>query len=183
MKKIFVILAPGFELIEALTPVDVLRRCKLDTITLSIGDSSEVESSCGVKVIADRMFLPSEALEGDMIVLPGGYPGFVNLGKDSHLMEVVKNYLEAGKFIGAICGAPSILAENNLIDGRKVTAHPGVKDMMGKTHLEHCKVMRDGNLITGAGAGVSLDFALELAKCLVDKETLFEVKKGMEIHL
>lgn len=181
MKKVFVILAPGFELIEALTPVDVLKRCGLDVITLSIGDSLEVESSMKNKIIADKMFSSSEALEGDMIILPGGYPGFVNIGEHPELMKTVNAYLNAGRLIGAICGAPSALAINGLIDGRKVVAHSSVKELMKTCKIQDSKVFRDENIITAVGAGVSLEFAFELAKSLVSQEIIKNAKKGMEL--
>jgi 4-methyl-5(b-hydroxyethyl)-thiazole monophosphate biosynthesis len=181
MKKVAIILAPGFELIEALTPVDVLKRAELDVTLFSLDDSLEIASSLGVKVIADKPFSVDEISSCDMIVLPGGYPGYENLGKKSELIDVLKYYLDAKKFVGAICGAPSVLAEHKLIDGRTVTSHTAVREFMENTNYKHEAVVRDNNLITGMGAGVSLQFALELASCLVSSEVLEKVKKGMEI--
>ncbi len=181
MKKAYVILADGFELIEAMTPVDVLRRCGVEVETLSITGALEVNSSQGVSVIADKLFIGDKFKEGDMLVLPGGYPGYENIGDHRGLMELAGYYLKSNKYLGAICGAPSALAKAGLIEGRRVTAHFTVKGLLTASHYVEEGVVTDGNLITSSGAGRSIDFALVLGALLTDEETMKGVKKGMTL--
>lgn len=181
MKKVYVLLAEGFELIEALTPVDVLRRGGAEVKTVSISDSNEVLSSQKVMVKSDLILKDSDIKDGDMLVLPGGYPGYVNLGKSQEVVSLVKYYVEQKKFVGAICGAPSVLADNNIAEGKKITCHTSIKDIMKNYHYEEKNVMKDGIIITGMGAGHSLAFALELAESLLTSEEVEKIKNGMEL--
>ena len=181
MKKVYVILAEGFELIEAMTPVDVLKRCGLGVETFSITGSLKVNSSQGVSVLADKLFEEEKLRDGDMLVLPGGYPGYENIGAHRGVMELAGYYLKSNKYLGAICGAPSALARAGLIEGRRVTAHFTVKELLSSSHYVNERVVVDGNLITSTGAGRSLDFALTLGELLTDHETVEGVKKGMTL--
>ena len=181
MKKVYVLLAEGFELIEALTPVDVLRRGGADVKTVSISDSFEVMSSQKVMVKSDLVLKDSDIKDGDMLILPGGYPGYVNLGESEEVVALVKYYVEQNKFVGAICGAPSVLANNSIAEGKKVTCHTSIKDLMKNYSYEEKYVMHDGNIITGMGAGHSLAFALELAESLLNSEEIKKIKTGMEL--
>lgn len=181
MKKAYVLLAPGFELIEAMTPVDVLTRSGVQVNLVSILKDLEVKSSQGVIVKADKILTEIDTLDGDMLILPGGYPGYVNLSNDNNVIDVIKKYVENDKFIGAICGAPTILAKSHILEGYKVTAHSSTRAEMDKYMYLGTDVCQDKNLITGIGAGKSLEFAFTLAKNLVTEEKIEEVKKGMEI--
>ena len=181
MKKVYVLLAEGFELIEALTPVDVLRRGGAEVKTVSISDSDEVLSSQKVMVKSDLILKDSDVKDGDMLILPGGYPGYVNLGKSQEVVSLVNYYVEQKKFVGAICGAPSVLADNNIAEGQKVTCHTSIKDIMKNYQYEEKNVMKDGIIITGMGAGHSLAFALELAESLLTSEEVEKIKIGMEL--
>lgn len=181
MKKVYVLLAEGFELIEALTPVDVLRRCGTDVKTVSISEDSFVTSAQKVTVKSDLLLNESNLHDGDMLILPGGYPGYENLGKDSNVGELVKFYAKEGKYIGAICGAPSVLACNGIGEGKMVTCHTSIKDTMSKYNYQDKDVVQDEKIITGVGAGHSLEFALKLAENLFSEEVLTKVKTGMEL--
>ena len=182
MKKVYLLLADGFEDIEAMTPVDVLRRCGADIKTVSISDKREVTSSHHVEVKADLTQKNSDINDGDMIILPGGFPGYENLGNSKEVGSIVKKYYDDKKYVGAICGAPTVLAKNSIAKDKKLTCHTGVKDKMAGYNYVGGDTVIDGNLITGVGAGHSLDFALLLASILVDNDTLNKVKKGMEIR-
>ena len=182
-KKIFVMLANGFELIEAMSPVDVLRRAGLNVVTVSTMENTlEVESAQKVKVVADINISDINVGEGVMVVIPGGFPGYVNLRSDSRVVEIVKEYLNSNdKFVGAICGGPTTLGINGLIGDYKFTCHTSVKEEMGSDNYMHLDVVVDKNLITSPGAGKSIEFGLALAKVFVDDEVITKVKKGMEL--
>lgn len=181
MKRAYVVLAEGFELIEAMTPVDVLKRCGVEVETLSIGEGLEVASSQGVTVKADRFFDRDEFRDGDMLILPGGYPGYENIGNHQGVMDLAKYYLEGGKFLGAICGAPSALAKAGLLKERRVTSHFTVRELLKEAEYIDEKVVIDDNLITSTGAGRSLEFSLALGEALTSREVLEKVKKGMTL--
>lgn len=181
MKKVFLILANGFELVEALTPVDVLRRAGVEVVTVSLNDSLEVESAQKVKVLADTIIKKENLNKADMIVIPGGYPGYINIRENKTVVDAVKFYLNNNKLVGAICGGPTTLGVNNLIEGYNYTCHFSVIDEMKGGNYIKSPVVVDRNLITSQGAGHALDFALELAKHFVDNDTINKVKKGMEL--
>lgn len=180
-KKVYVLLANGFELIEAMTPVDVLRRGGANVITVSISDSKEVVSAQKVTVISDTTLFENEILDGDMLILPGGYPGYVNLGNSEEVGKIIKFYHKNNKFIGAICGGPTVLAKNEVFKGMRVTCHSSVIEEMDGYICTKKNTQIDSNLITGMGAGLALDFALSLANKIFDEETVSNIKKGMEL--
>lgn len=186
MKKVVILLAPGFETIEATTPMDVLRRCRIPLVVLSV-DGKKVTSSHSVSVEADYTLSSAEGKavisEAEMIILPGGFPGYVNLAKSKEVGEILKRFEREGKLVGAICGAPTALLANKLFSGSKITCHTSVKDEMVRGGYEYTgsSVERCGNLITGKGAGLSLEFALECALALTDAERVAEVKRKMEL--
>ncbi|WP_297596219.1 DJ-1 family glyoxalase III [uncultured Cetobacterium sp.] len=181
--KVFIMLANGFELIEAMAPVDILRRAGLDVLTVStLEESLEVESAQKVKIIADVNISEINIGEGVMVVIPGGFPGYINLRTDSKIIEVVETYLnDKNKFVGSICGGPTLLGLNNLIGDYKFTCHSSVKDEMNSENYIHQDIVIDRNLITGIGAGKSLEFGFALAEKLVNKEVIERVKNGMEL--
>lgn len=181
MKKVYVLLADGFETIEALTPVDVLRRCGIDVETVSITDSKMVISSHNVIVDADRLLGDSSLPDGDMIVIPGGYPGYFNLGKSESVGDIVKDYWQSGKFVAAICGGPTVLVTNAVAIGSRITCHSSVKEKMSGYQIEERPVVIDGKLITASGAGCSLEFSLTIAEILAGRPEVEMLKKKMEI--
>lgn len=182
-KKIFLMLATGFELIEAMAPLDILRRAGLDILTVStVENSLEVESAQKVKVLADIKIDDINSGEGIMVIIPGGFPGYINLRSNSKVIDIVKEYLsDENKYVGAICGGPTVLGLNNLISDYKFTCHFSVKDEMNSDNYNHCETITDRNLITAPGAGKSLEFGFALAEKLVDEETILKIKKGMEL--
>lgn len=179
--KVYVLLANGFETIEALTPVDILRRCGVETKTVSITNSEYVQSSHHIDVKADCLL--SEGVgDGDMIVLPGGFPGYVNLKECKEVLSLVKDYEARGKYVAAICGAPTILLEAGVGKGKKITCHSSVLDeMKGDYDCTCTDVECDGKLITGKGAGLSLPFALHLAEVLAPAEVVEKVRGALQL--
>ncbi|MDU1911276.1 DJ-1 family glyoxalase III [Fusobacterium sp.] len=181
MKKVYILLADGFELIEALTPVDVLRRGGVDVKTVSITSEKNVMSGQEVLVKADTTLKETDLKDGDMLVLPGGNPGYINLGNSNEVVELIKFYIDNKKFVGAICGAPSILGNHNIALGKRVTCHTSLKELMKNHQYEEKNIVRDDKLITGMGAGQSLAFAFELAETLLELDTINKIKTGMEL--
>ena len=184
MKKVFVLLANGFELIEAMTPVDVLRRCGAEVTTVSTEEDLWVESSNSVIIKADKYWEEVNFEEGDILILPGGYPGYVRLRENRLVVSQVEKYLTTGKYVAAICGAPSLFSEHKLALQYKLTGHSSIQEDLKQNHIYTGETTTvDRNLITGIGAGHSLDFSFEIAALLFEKEVIEKVKEGMEIDL
>jgi 4-methyl-5(b-hydroxyethyl)-thiazole monophosphate biosynthesis len=179
--KAYVFLADGFETIEALTPVAVLRRAGVEVKTVSVTGSHKVVSSHKVEIKADIIHEESDLADGDMLILPGGFPGYVRLGKSLMVAKTLSQYNDKGKFIAAICGAPTVLAKHGIAKGKKITCHGSVKKEMGDYKYTDENVVIDGNLISCRGAGYSLEFGLALAGVLVDSDTIQKVREGMEL--
>ncbi|HFI0254337.1 TPA: DJ-1 family glyoxalase III [Streptococcus suis] len=164
MVKIAVVLANGFEEIEALAPVDIFRRAgfQCDMVGLT---SIRVEGSHAIKVEADCLF-DGDLSQYDLIVLPGGMPGSTNLRDDDRLIAELQKAVANGKYVAAICAAPIVLDRAGLLDGRRYTCFPGKEaDISTGIHLAE-NVVVDGQIITSRGAGTSLDFAYKLVDLL-----------------
>lgn len=179
---IAVFLAEGFEQTEALAPVDALRRAKKEVRTVGIG-GREITSSHGVTVrcdLADSEFAPGAELE--MIVLPGGLPGTLNLEKSPVVQGAIDFCLEREIPIAAICAAPSILAHKGLLAGKNATAFPNFqKDLTeGGAVLSSAYVVRDGQFLTARGMGVSTQFGLALTAALVSPEKAAQIQDGIQ---
>lgn len=184
--KVYVLLAPGFETVEALTPVDVLHRAKIDVETVSIAQGREVESSHGVKVTADRVLSGADDLaDADLVVLPGGYPGYVNLATDQRVLAIARRQYSSRRLLGAICGAPTVLAAAGIAPGASVACHSSVAAKMTEAGYKVTgdRVVVDHNIITAAGAGISLHFALALVAALTDgdKQLVQHLCDAMEL--
>lgn len=177
---VYVFLADGFEDIEALAPIDILRRANVDVRTVSV-TGAQVVSAHKVTFIPD-ISVNEISLDGnvDMIVLPGGMPGTLNLEADGKVQQTIDFCAANGKFIAAICAAPSILGHKGLLKGRNATCFPGFeKDLVGaKTSGDFVCV--DGNFITAKGAGVCIEFGLKLAELLTDKHTADSIRSGIQ---
>ncbi len=182
--KAFVLLANGFEDIEAVAPIDILRRGGVDVKTVSITESTEVESSHGIPMKADTTIGKADFENGDALILPGGYPGYKNLGESAAVGKVLKEFYSKGKLVGAICAAPTVLAANGVAEGATVTCHScAVETMEARYNYVGGDVVSDRNLITAVGAGLSIDFGLELLAALTNEATVEKVKKGMELAI
>ena len=165
MSKVAVILADGFEEIEALTVVDVLRRAKIECDTISI-NKIEVTGAHNISVKADSI-ISDKLKEYDLIVLPGGMPGSTNLRDNNKVIEIVKYFSENNKLIGAICAAPIVLAKADVIDGRTITSYPGYEEELSKANYISDKiVVEDGNIITSRGPATALEFSYKLLEKL-----------------
>lgn len=175
MRSVFVLLAEGFEEIEAVTIVDVLRRAGIETVMVAIGDSLTVTGGHGLAVKADRLFKDTDFNEGSMIVLPGGAVGCTNLEAHSGLAEVIREYYTGGKFIAAICAAPGVLGGIGLLEGKKATCYPGFEERLRGAAVTSFSVIRDGNIVTATGPATAIPFALKLVEMLTGEETALRV--------
>ena len=175
MKKIAVFFAEGYEEIEALTVVDLCRRAGIQVDMVSVTDSLTVNGAHQIPVIMDKYLSAVDFMELDMLVLPGGMPGTVNLEKVPALMEQVKAFHAAGKYIAAICAAPSVFGHLGLLEGRTACCYPGFEeDLTGaKISFGSCEV--DGHIITSRGMGCAIDFAAAIISELLDAEKAADI--------
>lgn len=177
---VYVFLANGFETIEALAPVDILRRAGADVKTVGLtGENIETSHKVTVKadITVDKVILDDSI---DMIVLPGGMPGTLNLEDSLEVRAAVDYCAENGKLIGAICAAPSILGHKGLLDGKNFTCFPGFEKDIENANYTGEPVVTDGKIITGKGAGCCVPFALKLVEMLISKEKADEVAKSLQ---
>lgn len=176
---VYVFLAQGFEEIEALTVVDILRRAQIDVTTVGVG-GKEITGAHNITVLADKDLSEISLSFTQMIVLPGGMPGTLNLEASDIVQDAIKHCLNNGKYIGAICAAPSILGHMGALRDKKAVCYPGFeKDLEGAQIVEQ-SVCRDGNIITAKGPGAAMDFALELLAALRGMEVVQEIKKALQ---
>ncbi|MCK5022741.1 MAG: DJ-1/PfpI family protein, partial [Candidatus Aenigmarchaeota archaeon] len=158
MKKVLIPLAEGFEEIEALATADVLRRAGLDVVLAGL-PSSIVEGRSGIKVITDIKMDDVKAADFECVVLPGGNPGYINLGRSKKVFDIINHMNDSEKIIAAICASPSILGKMGILDERKATIYPGMEREIPRPRSG--KVIVDGHVITAEGPGTAIEFSLE----------------------
>lgn len=171
MKKVNVFLADGFEEIEGLTVVDLLRRAGIEVEMVSIMDRKKVTGSHGIVVKADKKFQKDACRECDMLVLPGGLPGTDHLRAHKGLRKLIKEFYKEDKWLAAICAAPTVFGELGLLEGKKATCYPAMEEGLIGAEVVKDGAVTDGHIITGRGMGVSAEFALQIVEALLDKET------------
>ena len=188
MAKVYVFLADGFEDVEALIPIDVLRRGGVDVVTVSVMNGSQVvESAHNVQIVADAMAEDCNFGDADLLLLPGGMPGASNLYNSPVVRQALKEQAAANKRIAAICAAPAVvLAQMGLLDGRNATCYPGFEQMFAQRGVRYTGtlVTIDGNITTAEGPAAAFPFAYELLSQLVDVYTAGQIAEGMRFkHL
>lgn len=179
MAQVYVFLAEGFEEIEGLTVVDLLRRADVKTEMVSIGDSLQVTGSHGITVTADRLFDMAALRDGEMYVLPGGMPGTKYLGEHEGLCILLRQMDYEGRKLAAICAAPSVFGKLEILKGRKATCYPGFEDKLEGASVCAEKVVVDGTVTTAKGMGAAIDFSMKLIEQLLDKETADKISEGI----
>lgn len=176
---VYLFLADGFEIIEALAPVDMLRRAKLDIKTVGVTGKTVV-SSCGVGVNADIFIDEFEYNDVDAVILPGGMPGTLNLENNAVVQSAIDSAVAECKLVCAICAAPSILGHKGLLKGKNAIAFPGFEKDLEGAAVSDDYVVVDGNFITAKGAGVATEFGLKIVEMLTDKETADTIKDTIQ---
>ena len=180
MNKNYVFLAEGFEEIEAVTPIDVLRRAGMDVKTVSITDSKEVRGAHGVPYIADVLFKDIDFSDANWLILPGGLPGAENLYNFEPLRELLVKHNEENKNIAAICASPGmVLGQLGILDGKYATTYPGFEKYFPKAIYRKEPVVSLDHVITGNGPASSLKFALAIIAAEVGYAQADEIGKGM----
>lgn len=176
---VYLFLADGFEIIEAMAPVDMLRRAKLQVKTVGVTGKT-VCSSCGVEVISDITIDKVEYNDVEAIILPGGMPGTLNLENSIEVQNAIDKAVSANALVCAICAAPSILGHKGLLNGREAIAFPGFEGDLDGAVISSEYVVKDGNFITAKGAGVATEFGLEIVKALTDADTAENIRKTIQ---
>lgn len=176
---VYLFLADGFEIIEALAPVDMLRRGKLDVVTVGVTGKA-VTSSCGVEVVSDITIDEYTGADMEAVILPGGMPGTLNLEVNSTVQSAIDSAVADSKLVCAICAAPSILGHKGLLKGREAIAFPGFEQELDGATISGDYVVADGNFITARGAGVATEFGLEIVKHLRNKELADNIRNTIQ---
>lgn len=175
---IYLFLANGFEEIEALTPLDCLRRVGETVVTVGIG-GREITGSHGITVLADTDDANLPTTAPDMVILPGGMPGSATLDASPVVDRVLADAAARGAYLTAICAAPMVLGKRGILRGKQATCFPGFEEYLEGATLSPLSVVRDGNTVTAKGMGVALPFGLALVELLTDKETADDLKKAV----
>lgn len=181
MKKVLVPLAEGFEEIETVTIVDVLRRAGVEVI-LSGLNPGPLKGSRGVFFVPDKPLDEVIHQDFDMVVLPGGQPGADHLRRDRRVLKLLQEMKAKQRWIGAICAAPLVLRDAGIAKGISLTSHPSVEAELGASDYQQTRVVIDGKTITSRGPGTAMEFALKLVECLVGKEKVEELSKAMLVR-
>lgn len=179
MKKIWTFLAEGFEEVEALTVVDILKRAKFEVTMVSISEDLFVTSSHNVVVKADKKISELESELPDVIFLPGGMPGTLNLGEHEGLKDLILKAVEQDKIMAAVCAAPSVYGQMGLLKGRKATCYPGFEDKLLGAEYQAEQVVVDGKFVTSQGMGTCIPLGLKLVELLSSEETAVQVKNSI----
>lgn len=183
MKKAYLFFATGFEEVEALTVVDILRRGGVDCKTVSVTGVKEVTSSHNVTVCADLLFGDVDMSDGDMLIMPGGIPGTPNLKAHEGLNKLICEYHKEGKYLAAVCAAPTIYGEMELLQGKDATCYPGMEEGLHGANVKTEKVVCDGQFITSRGMGTCIDFGLTLLAKLTDEENAKQIGKKIVYYV
>ena len=180
MARIAVIFADGFEDIEAIATVDVLRRAQCDVVMVGL-DAEQVSSSHGVTIIMDTTLAELDG-ELDAVVLPGGLPGAENLKNSSAVLSLLKETYNKGKIVAAICAAPMALEAAGLMSGVTATCYPGFESSVGSANMTGNRIEQDGRIITGNGPGSAIEFALQIVRAIGKEDTASALKAGMQVY-
>ena len=172
--RVIVPLVEGFEEIEFNTIVDILRRAEIEVVTVGLKEGI-IEGSHKVKIISDTSIDKIDPNDFDAVVLPGGYPGFINLGEDERVLKLVREMDKAGKYVAAICGAPFVLSRAGILEGKTATIHPAVKDMLTGARYSEKRVVVDGKLVTSQAPGSAMEFAMKLVEILTGEDNMEKV--------
>lgn len=178
-KTIYLFLADGFEEVEALAVVDLLRRSGLGCTMVSISGNREVAGSHKIMVRADLLLSEIDFAAADMLILPGGMPGTANLGACAVLTEQLRAFHKEGKLLAAICAAPGVLGEQGILEGKTAACYPGFEEKLAGAKVVFDEVAVDGNVITSRGMGTAIPFGLAIVEKLLGKEAAENLGKAV----
>ena len=176
---VYILLADGFEEIEALTPADIMRRAGIDVTTVSIKQDKTVTGSHGIPVIADTVITDVEPQDVTLLMLPGG-AGHELLDASNEAHYLINEAVTRGQYIAAICAAPSILGKKMILSGKNATCFPGFEQYLYGANVMSDKVVVDGRFITGKGAGAAAEFGFKIVEFLKDKATADNLREQMQ---
>lgn len=179
MSKVLIFLAEGHEEIEALTVVDLLRRADIEIEMVSITGNKKVPGSHGITTVCDKFIENVNFERADMLVLPGGMPGTLNLELCEPLMDQIHGFNAVGKGLAAICAAPTVLGKAGLLKGKKATCYPGMEKDLIDAELSTDEVCHDGHIITSRGLGTAIPFALEIVKTFKGEDAANQLAKAI----
>ena len=177
---IYMFLADGFEEVEALCPLDILRRAGLEVTTVGVGGKDVIQGAHGIIVHADIPDIMYRDSSPDMLILPGGMPGSKNLDESRIVDSALRAASRKNAYLAAICAAPMVLGKRGLLDGKNAVCFPGFEEFLKGAKVDDEKtVVRDGNIITAKGMGAAFDFGLELVKCFKNDGTAEKIKESV----
>lgn len=179
MSKVYIFFADGLEEIEGLTVVDLMRRAGIDISIVSMNGTLTVTGSHKIAIGADLLLEDVKDSSADMLVLPGGLPGTTHLAESNVLGEMLKNAAASGKYVAAICAAPSVLGGLGILEGKHATCYPGFEDKLTGALCSTDRVVADGNVITSRGMGTAIEFSEKLISLLKDETTAKELTKSI----
>ena len=177
MKKTALIAADGFEEVEGLTVVDLLRRAGIACDIVALNGGGEITGSHGIRIGADRSFADTDFDGYDAVILPGGQPGTDTLLKDGRVKELLRRFAGEGKLTAAVCAAPTVLAAAGLLEGKKAVCYPGLEERLTGAEVRYEPALQDGNVITGRGVGAAIPFALEIIRALEGEEAAEQIRE------
>lgn len=178
---VYVHLADGFEEIEAVTILDVLRRGGIQAFFVSMGKEKFVRGAHGILIEADITFEAADYTSCDMIALPGGMPGTKHLAENEGLLKKIKEFNKQDKYLAAVCAAPMVFGEANILNGKNATIYPGMEAYLKGAKASTDKVVADGNIITSRGPGTSMEFALKIVETLMGPTVADKLRKDLVI--
>lgn len=182
MQRVVVPLAHGFEEIETVTVVDILRRAGISVTVAGVENGSPpgaIEGRTGIRLVPDLSIDEVKASDFDMIVLPGGLKGTQTLQKDTRVAQLLRSLQAGDRYIAAICAAPTVLAAHGMIAGRKLTSHPSVREQLSGAIYDEGRVVIDGRLVTSRGPGTAMEFAMALVEILMGRQKVEEINQGV----
>lgn len=179
MAKVYEFLSNGNEEIEALIPVDVLRRAGVEVVLVSTVGELTTTSAHGVRIVADALIEDIDPSDADLLMIPGGLPGAENLCNHPQVREMIKAQYDAGKLVSAICAGPMIFGSLGISDGKRCTCYPGCEGNIAGAEYTKELVTVDGNVITGEGPAAALPYAYKICEMLCGKETAQGLMDGM----
>jgi protein deglycase len=179
MRPLYLFLAPGFEEIEAITILDVLRRAQINVTSVSITGDLNVIGNHGIAIEADKLYPDVDLSIAEMLILPGGMPGTKNLNVHEGLKKSLTGFAKEGRPLAAICAAPLILGQLGILKGKQATCYPGYESQLAGAILVKRPVIQDGNIITANGPGSAIKFALQIVGFFAGNGPADQISKDM----